>query len=296
MAPARRRTASGLPSSRDARSSSSGSSAPQPHDPAELVDPHHFAWWRRPADVALSGAHPSTRPVCGTPAPVRVEEDDDGITLVQERVPDAGNPGLFVARALGRFAGAELGDAALAGAGPAARAVAPRRARAAAGRRSPGPPSPTSPTTCGDTGTPTWHGSTQLPAGRPARRPGAGEPARPRRARTCWPSTGRHCGSGPGRRGPGLLRAVGARGLRALVDAYLGDLPAGLASRDAGRARGPGHRGVHRAHPRRVGAGPGRARRGCARREVPAPQRGAVPARPAAAVPADRGAAGVHPA
>lgn len=84
-------------------------SAPQPHDPAELFDPHHSAWWRRPADVALSGLTTST-PGLRDAAPVRVELDDDGITLVQERVQDAGNNGLFVARALARFAGASLGD------------------------------------------------------------------------------------------------------------------------------------------------------------------------------------------
>ncbi len=83
--------------------------APGPHDPPELTDPRHFAWWRRAADVALAG------PTCATPGlrdagPVRVEEDDEGITVVHPWVPDAGNPGLFVARALGRFAGAELGD------------------------------------------------------------------------------------------------------------------------------------------------------------------------------------------
>jgi hypothetical protein len=39
-----------------------------------------------------------------------VEEDDEGITLVQDWVEDAANSGLFCAVAMGRFAGAELGD------------------------------------------------------------------------------------------------------------------------------------------------------------------------------------------
>lgn len=84
--------------------------APHARDPAELRDPRHFAWWRRPADVALSGLTVRT-PGLRDLGPVRVEEDDEGITLVHPRVPDAANPGLFVARALGRFAGADLGDA-----------------------------------------------------------------------------------------------------------------------------------------------------------------------------------------
>lgn len=83
--------------------------APQPHDPLELSDPRHFAWWRRPADVALSGLTRATRGLRDA-VPVRVEEDEDGVTLVQERVADAANPGLFVAAALARFAATDLGD------------------------------------------------------------------------------------------------------------------------------------------------------------------------------------------
>lgn len=83
-------------------------SAPQPYDSPEMSDLHHVAWWRRSADVALSGLTRDT-PGLRDVAPVRVEEDADGITLVQERVADAGNPGLFVASALGRFAAADLG-------------------------------------------------------------------------------------------------------------------------------------------------------------------------------------------
>ncbi|HQR25667.1 MAG TPA: phosphotransferase [Nocardioides sp.] len=83
--------------------------APHARDPAELSDPHHPAYWRRPVDVALSGATVGT-PGLRDPAPVRVEEDEDGATLVQERVAEAANPGLFVARCLGRFAAADLGE------------------------------------------------------------------------------------------------------------------------------------------------------------------------------------------
>ena len=81
--------------------------APREHDPAELSDPHHFAFWRRPADVATSGAVDTTP---GLRAPLTaVDEDDDGITLTQQWVEDAANSGLFAAHALGRFAGSDLG-------------------------------------------------------------------------------------------------------------------------------------------------------------------------------------------
>lgn len=82
---------------------------PDEHDPPELSDQRHFAYWRRAADVALDGTVRHTPGLRG-PAPVRVEEDAEGVTLVQERVPVVDNPGLFIARALGRFAGAELPD------------------------------------------------------------------------------------------------------------------------------------------------------------------------------------------
>lgn len=80
---------------------------PAPHDDAHLLDPQHPAWWRRAADAALEGSLTDT---CGLrgPATSRVDEDDDGITVWQEWVPDAATSGLFVARALGRFAGEDL--------------------------------------------------------------------------------------------------------------------------------------------------------------------------------------------
>ena len=81
--------------------------APREHDPAELSDPRHFAYWRRSADVVTSGViagAPGLRP----PAQAAVEEDVEGITLTQEWVEDAANSGLFAAHALGRFAGADL--------------------------------------------------------------------------------------------------------------------------------------------------------------------------------------------
>ena len=82
---------------------------PEPHDPAGLLDPHDVNYWRRAADVALSGAVARTPGLRDAPL-VRVEEDPTGITLVHERVPSQVVPGLFLADCLGRFAGADLGD------------------------------------------------------------------------------------------------------------------------------------------------------------------------------------------
>ena len=115
-------------------------------------------------------------------------------------------------------------------------------------------------------------------AGAPARGPAAGQPAGPRRRRR-----------GGDRLGHARPRARWAptsattcwrprEEFEPLLEAYLLGLP--------GRARDPGRgvpgragdRGLHRAQPRRVGAGPGRGRRGRAGREVPPPGGGAVPA------------------
>lgn len=84
--------------------------APVDGDPDELRHPRHVAWWRRSADVELSGIVRAT-PGLRSGGAGAVEEDEDGVTLVQPWVEDAGSSGLFVARSLGRFAGAELGDA-----------------------------------------------------------------------------------------------------------------------------------------------------------------------------------------
>ena len=84
--------------------------APGPHDPAALSDPRHFAYWRRAADVVVSGLVDDTPGLHG-PARTYVEEDEEGITLTQDWVEDTANSGLFNAHGLGRFAGAELGGA-----------------------------------------------------------------------------------------------------------------------------------------------------------------------------------------
>jgi hypothetical protein len=84
--------------------------APGEHDPRELSDPRHFAYWRRAADVVVARLPLDRTPGLRAPALTSVEEDPEGITLVQDWVEDAANSGLFCAVALGRFAGADLGE------------------------------------------------------------------------------------------------------------------------------------------------------------------------------------------
>ena len=80
--------------------------APAADDPAALSQPRHAAYWRREADAASSGLLEHT-PGLRMPA-TAVEEDAEGITLVQECVPTRATRGLFVARALGRFAASDV--------------------------------------------------------------------------------------------------------------------------------------------------------------------------------------------
>lgn len=84
-------------------------SRPEPPDDASLLRPRDVNYWRRAADVALSGVVSAT-PGLREPGVVRVEEDEDGVTVVHERIPADPPTELFVAGALGRFAGAELGE------------------------------------------------------------------------------------------------------------------------------------------------------------------------------------------
>jgi hypothetical protein len=81
--------------------------APGPDDPAELSDARHFAYWRREADVAVSRIVESSPGLRS--GVLDVAEDPDGITLTREWIEDAALNGLYVAHALGRFAGADLG-------------------------------------------------------------------------------------------------------------------------------------------------------------------------------------------
>ncbi len=78
---------------------------PGEDDPAGLSDPTHAGYWRREAEVALA---PELVDGPGVVAPefLRVDEDDEGVTLWSEELVAEPPPGLLVARALGRFAAA----------------------------------------------------------------------------------------------------------------------------------------------------------------------------------------------
>lgn len=77
-------------------------------DPSELSRPRHFAYWRREAEVAWSGAVTSTPGLRGLPA--EAVEDDEGITLTRAWLNPEPVNGLFLAAALGRFGTAQLPD------------------------------------------------------------------------------------------------------------------------------------------------------------------------------------------
>lgn len=74
------------------------------------TEPHHVGYWRREAEVALDPAA-ADGPGLVPPEAGPVEEDDTGITLWTREVEGATPSGLFVARALGRFAGAQHASA-----------------------------------------------------------------------------------------------------------------------------------------------------------------------------------------
>jgi hypothetical protein len=82
---------------------------PDPYDAHGPLVPADVNYWRRAADVALSGVVAASQGLREAPV-VRVEEDDEGITLVHERVEHADPPGLWLAACLGRFAATDLGD------------------------------------------------------------------------------------------------------------------------------------------------------------------------------------------
>ncbi len=81
---------------------------PDPHDAPGVLDPRDVNYWRRAADVALSGVVADAPGLCEAPV-ARVEEDAEGITLVHGRVERQDAPGLWLAACLGRFAGTDLG-------------------------------------------------------------------------------------------------------------------------------------------------------------------------------------------
>jgi hypothetical protein len=83
--------------------------APDPLDAPGVLTPGDVNYWRRAADVALSGVVAQSPGLREAPV-VRVEEDDEGVTLVHERVTHHDAPGLWLAACLGRFAAVDLGQ------------------------------------------------------------------------------------------------------------------------------------------------------------------------------------------
>ncbi|HEY1119368.1 MAG TPA: phosphotransferase [Acidimicrobiales bacterium] len=81
--------------------------APRPGDPASLSSPDHVGYWRREADVLLTGLTATTPGLRSAGA--SVEEDAEGITITRDWVEEAASSGLFLALATARFAGAEIG-------------------------------------------------------------------------------------------------------------------------------------------------------------------------------------------
>jgi len=80
--------------------------APRPGDPAALSEPGHIGYWRREADVIVTGLADATPGLRGTTA--SAEEDPEGITIVRDWVEDAASSGLFLALCMGRFAAVDL--------------------------------------------------------------------------------------------------------------------------------------------------------------------------------------------
>jgi hypothetical protein len=68
-----------------------------------VLDPRHAGYWRREAEVAADPSYVEG-PGLVPPAFGRVEEDDTGITIWSLEETGEPPPGLFLARALGRFA------------------------------------------------------------------------------------------------------------------------------------------------------------------------------------------------
>ncbi len=82
---------------------------PEAHDAPGTALPGDVNYWRRAADVALSGVVAEAPGLREAPV-VAVEEDPEGITLIHARVEHHDAPGPWLAACLGRFAAAGLGE------------------------------------------------------------------------------------------------------------------------------------------------------------------------------------------
>ena len=268
----RRRSACGGTARRPRRRRQAAARARTRDDPPSSATRRHFAYWRRAADVALSGVvagHP------GCAAPRR---------CASRRTPRASRSSRTGSRTPPP-AGCSLA--------PCARPVRRRRPRrprrgwratscatgwpassaAAAGRPWPAPPSPTSPTTCGAPRRTLLDALDALPQVAQHGDPAPANLPGPRRRRRASPSTGRTSASGRSAPTSATSRSAPGRTFEPLAR--------GLPARAARRPRhaptrcalGARVTAVYTALSRgRVGAGPGRRRRGRAGREVPPPR------------------------
>ena len=232
--------------------------APEPPDPAGLRDPRDANYWRRAADVALSGVVRRTPGLREAPV-VRVEEDDDGVTVVHERVAgEAARRALH--RALPRPLRRRRPGRASRGWPPASCAPgSPSSSGAAGGAPWRARRPPTSPSTCGAVASRGWRAATTLPRvaqhGDPV---AANVPVRDGERRGGHRLVAPR--DRPGGRRPRLPLAVLARGVRAAARRLRRGPARGPRDPGAGRARRPGDGRLHRPHPGRLGAGPGRGR------------------------------------
>jgi hypothetical protein len=79
---------------------------PGQDDPAVLSDPTHAGYWRREVELALDRGV-ADGPGLVPPEYLRVDEDDEGVSLWSEEIVAEPPPALQVAEALGRFAAAD---------------------------------------------------------------------------------------------------------------------------------------------------------------------------------------------
>lgn len=82
--------------------------APDALESPGMLMPADVNYWRRAADVALSGVVANSPGLREAPV-IRVDEDAEGVTIIHERVAHVAAPGPWLAASLGRFAGTDLG-------------------------------------------------------------------------------------------------------------------------------------------------------------------------------------------
>ena len=187
-----------------------------------------------------------------------VDEDETGITITREWVEDGSLSGLFVAVALGRFAGSDL-------ARPRFLARDLLRQRLARTEHRAGGWTTLARTTAADVADHLWNRREEFLSLLDAlpQVPQHGDPSHanvPGRSgdeavAIDWATLG----TGPVGGDLGFFALTAREEFEPLLDAYLMGLPDGVAAPDDVLLGRPDHRGLHGVRARRVGAGPGRA-------------------------------------